>query len=251
MAASQYLEYLFSEGYPKGYGSDGLAALQHFVPEVAGKLRHSWRLLKSWQKLEPPVRVLPISPLMVLAISGACARLGRICCAAAFLLAFDTLLRPGELYGLRKRDITWAGGRAVLAIWHSKTGQRKGAQEMVVCHSHIANRWLSVALATKAASDRLLDCTPQDFRNLFFCLLEHLEIQGLFSMYSFRRGGATWHFLLNGSMEATLLRGRWLSTSTARIYLQDAAATLAHLQISPAQIAYMRCLTQWLTTVGQ
>ena len=62
VAVPQWLEHIFAEGYPKGYGSDGLAALQHHVPEVAGKLRHSWRHLKSWQKMEPPVRVLPISP---------------------------------------------------------------------------------------------------------------------------------------------------------------------------------------------
>ena len=70
VCTGQWLEHVFAEGYPKGYASDGLAALQHFLPEIAGKLRHSWRLLKSWQKLEPPVRVLPISPLMVVAISG-------------------------------------------------------------------------------------------------------------------------------------------------------------------------------------
>ena len=41
VAAAQYLEHIFAKGYPKGYGSDGLAALQHFLPEVGGKLRHS------------------------------------------------------------------------------------------------------------------------------------------------------------------------------------------------------------------
>ncbi len=51
-------------------------------------------------------------------------------------------------------------------------------------------------------------------------------------MYSFRRGGATWHFLSGGKLEETLLRGRWQSFSTVRIYLQDAAATLIQLQIS-------------------
>ena len=30
--------------------------------------------------------------------------------------------------------------------------------------------------------------------------------------------GATWHFLTEGSMEQTLLWGRWVSSSTARIY---------------------------------
>ena len=119
MATAQWLEHIFSEGYPKGYGSDGLAALRHFLPELAGKLRHSWRLLKSWQKVEPPCRALP-SPLMVTAISQACALRGYVDCAAAFLVAFDTLLRPGELYRLTIGDITWAGGKAVLSLKNTK-----------------------------------------------------------------------------------------------------------------------------------
>ena len=251
IAASLYLEHIFCEGFPKGFGCDGLAALQHFLPEVAGKLRHSWRLLKSWNKMEPPVRVLPISPLIVLAMSGACVRLRKIQCAAAFLLCFDTLLRPGELYRLRKQDFTWAGGKAVVSLHNTKTGQRKGAEEMVVCHSRVANYWLQKALAPKAQEDFLLSGSAKALRNLFFTILEHFNIQGHFSMYSFRRGGATWHFLSGGSMEATLLRGRWQSSSTARIYLQDAAATLTHLQISPMQRAYMKQLSHTLTARSQ
>ena len=246
-----YLEHIFSEGFPKGFGSDGLAALQHFVPEVAGKLRHSWRLLKSWNKMEPPVRVLPISPLIVLAMGGACVRLRKIHCAAAFLLCFDTLLRPGELYGLRKRDFTWAANKAVVCLKNTKTGQRKGAEEMVVCNSQVANFWLHRALHSRADDDFLLSCTAKTLRSLFFTILEHLGVQGHFSMYSFRRGGATWHFLSGGSMEETLLRGRWQSTSTARIYLQDAAATLSHLQITSEQRSYMKQLSTTLTAGSQ
>ena len=251
VATGQWLEHIFAEGYPKGYASDGLAALQHFLPEIAGKLRHSWRLLKSWQKMEPPVRVLPISPLMVVAISGACVKLNLISAAAAFLLCFDTFLRPGELYNLRAKDVTWAGGLAVLSLEKTKTGQRKNAAEMVVCHSCIANFWLEQALADKAPDDFLLDCSPAHLRHVFFTILDHLQVPGYFSLYSFRRGGATWHFLSEQNIEQTLLRGRWSSTSTARIYLQDAAATLSHLQITGSQKAYMKLLATHLTALGQ
>jgi integrase len=246
VATGQWLEHLFAEGYPKGYASDGLAALQHYLPEIAGKLRHSWRLLKSWQKMEPPVRVLPISPLMVVAISGACLKLNKPAAAAAFLVCFDTFLRPSELYHLRKQDITWAGGQAVLSLGQTKTGQRKNASEMVVCRSRVANYWLLHALKDKAPEDTLLSCSPASLRHLFFTILEHLQIPGYFSMYSFRRGGATWDFVVAQNIEQTLLRGRWASTSTARIYLQDAAATLSHLQITGDQKQYMRQLAQLL-----
>ena len=115
--------------------------------------------------MEPPLRVLPISPLMVLAISGACVRLGRIAEAAAFLVAFDALLRPGELYALTAGDVTWARGRAVLSLRNTKSGQRKGATEMVstiVCQSHVTNIWLWAALRNKKPKDKL----PKEFFRL-------------------------------------------------------------------------------------
>lgn len=108
VAVSQWLEHIFAEGMPKGYGSDALAALQHFLPEVSGKLRNSWRLLKAWNKMEPPVRVLPMSPLIIAGMAGLCAKLGWCGPAAALLVGFDCLLRPGEIYQLLVKDVTWA-----------------------------------------------------------------------------------------------------------------------------------------------
>ena len=148
------------------------------------------------------MRVLPISPLMAVAISGACAKLGQVFAAAAFLLSFDTFLRPGELYRLTKQDITWAGSLAVLSLKKTKSGQRRN--DGGICHSRIANIWLWKALQHKKPQDLLLDETPSQLRSLFFHLLEHLEVPGHFSLYSFRRGGATWHFLSQDNIEQTL-----------------------------------------------
>ena len=56
-AVSLYLEFIFSEGEPKGLASDTLASVQFFLPSASGKLRHSWKLVKTWQKIEPPTRL--------------------------------------------------------------------------------------------------------------------------------------------------------------------------------------------------
>ena len=241
-AVSLWLEHIFSEGLPKGYGSDALAALQYFLPEVSGKLCLSWKLLKTWNRIEPPLRVLPISPLVIGAMAGLCVQVGWLRPAALLLLGFDTFLRPGELYHLQVRDITWASGRAAVALHNTKTGQRKGVDEMVFCESMVANRWLRLATSSLQPHEVILDRSPQDFRSLFFNLLDYLQIPGHVTLYSLRRGGATWHFVTHRALEVTLLRGRWQSTSTARIYLQDSAAALAHFQLSPG---HRRRLKQW------
>lgn len=213
VAVSQWLEHIFADGLPKGYGSDALASFQHFLLEVAGKLRNSWRLLKAWNKIEPPTRALPISPLMIAGMAGLCARLGWCGPAAALLVGFDCLLRPGEIYQLRVKDVSWARGNASLCLTNTKTGQRKNADELVICQSEVATRWLRQACANKPPEAMILDRPAKQFRSLFFNLLAHFEIDGNISLYSLRRGGATWHFMCHQSMEATLIRGRWQSTS--------------------------------------
>lgn len=246
LATCEWLQHIFAEGLPKGYGSDGIAALQHFVPEVSGKLRASWRLLRTWQKLEPPVRVMPLSPLMVTAMASLCITLGYPGLGAGFLVAFDAFLRPGELYSLTVGDVIWASGRATLTLRAAKTGQRKGAEEMVFVNSKLATKWLKAACRNRSPSDTIIQVTPEHCRHVLFTLLDTLQVPGHLSMYSFRRGGATWFFVQERSLETTLLRGRWASTSTARIYLQDSAASLIHCQLAPAVRHTMKELTMLL-----
>ena len=47
--------------------------------------------------------------------------------------------------------------------------------------------------------------------------------------YGARRGGATWYFLETSSLDATLARGRWATSKTARSYIDDGTLTLAQV----------------------
>lgn len=232
-AISSWVEYIFFEGEAKGLASDGLASLQYHLPQSAGHLRMSWKLVRTWQKIEPPTRVIPISPMLARAFAGACVLVGKIAEAAAILMAFDGLLRPGEMYMILAKDITFYRSKAVLTLRDTKTGKRKGAGEMVVINSSLANHWLRMACKNKSRNDPLLLDGAPAFRLLFKNLVSHFGLQGLYAVGSLRRGGATWDFLLHQSMERTLLRGRWTSTSSARIYLQDSVATVANLTLTP------------------
>ena len=247
-AVGIWLEHIYSEGEHKSLASDALAGLQFFLPQAMGKMKHSWKLTKVWQRLEPPMRVLPASPLLILGFAGTAVALGYVEEAAGLLVAFDCMLRSGELYSLRVQDISFMRGRAVLNLGHSKTGKRTGHSEMVVCESRIAFHWLWQACKTRRREQNLLSRGPVFFRKLFHSLIWYFRVDGLLTVYSLRRGGATWDFLQHQSMERTLLRGRWSSTSTARIYLQDAVATVSHLQLTAEQRHLAHCAAARLKT---
>ena len=114
--ASSWVEFLYADGQRKGLASDGLAGLQYFLPQCQGRLKLAWKLVKVWQRVEPPMRVLPLSPLLVLGMAGLAAGLGLPDIAAGLLICFDGILRSGELYQLRVADVTFYASRASLRL---------------------------------------------------------------------------------------------------------------------------------------
>ena len=71
-----------------------------------------------------------------------------------------------------------------------------------------------------------------------FLSLDDLHIQA----YSLRRGGATHYFRSSGSLDRTILRGRWLSAKSARIYIEDGVAQLSAIALSDEQFMLVsRC----------
>ena len=65
--------------------------------------------------------------------------------------------------------------------------------------------------------------------------LESLSATGLddhlFRPYSLRRGGATSYFAKHASLDRLLIAGRWQSSKTARVYINEGLAILAELQL--------------------
>ncbi len=72
-------------------------------------------------------------------------------------------------------------------------------------------------------------------------LLQMFELDQFdFNFYSLRRGGATYDFASHGSMERTLLKGRWESTRSARVYVNEARAAAVYTSLSQAMIDSLR-----------
>ena len=70
-------------------------------------------------------------------------------------------------------------------------------------------------------------------------LCDALMLSPLVNAYSLRRGGATWGFFKHGSMETTLLRGRWQSSAATRVYVSDAAAAVVDYSLNAHQRALL------------
>ena len=234
-----------------------IAGMCHHFPPLRGHLRESWRLARTWQRAEPAGRALPIGPLIALAFSGGFLAAGFPGAAAVLLAAYDTYLRTGEIMALRWADITIyeSAGTAMIRLRDTKSQHQTGANEFVMVRSKRAVRLLLEARARAGSAAQraapAIGMAPAAFQRVFAEIraLLQLEDQRL-TLYSWRRGGASADFRSHGSMETTLLRGRWASVRTARLYVQDAVAEATTLALLPAQRAACLQLASRAARVG-
>ena len=222
---AMFVEAMWSEGDSINLPSQALAGLQWLWPSVKGHLPYAWKLTKAWAKAEPPNRATPFTPLMALGLAGLCVASNMVPVAALILVGFDGFLRSGELFAMKVGDISFRKGMAVIKLALTKSGKRRGLMEVIVITSKIAVELLARACQGRGAEEFVAPCSAFSLRKILRTLLAELQLDELlYSWYSLRRGGATAYFLQTGSMEKTLLRGRWTSSTVARLYIQDAVA---------------------------
>ena len=96
-------------------------------------------------------------------------------------------------------------------------------------------------------SDLILQRSVSSCRSLFKSILNIFDLDdGTYNFYSLRRGGATSFFFKSGSMDETIVVGRWEHSSTARIYINQSAASAAEIKYSSMQTHRMHTAAAFL-----
>jgi len=232
--ACAYIESLWEDGSPRLYAGDVLSAMSHFVPRLKGHLTAAWRLHTAWGRSELPARAVPFRARVLLAMVARAVVHGWIGVAAGLAMAFHCLLRTGELTGACFSDLVLAddcsGG--VLHLGETKGGKRRGEEEKVtICDPQVC-MLLRLAGEGKGQHERIMGMSGPAFRNVFAILAKELGLAAEgYRPYSLRRGGATHWFQQTGSLDKTPVRGRWSSTKTARIYIDEATRELRRLKL--------------------
>ena len=104
----------------------------------------------------------------------------------------------------------------------------------MVTVSHPLVGWLLLRASAGKPSNQPFAPRVTEFRQLFAAGVAHFGLQNLcLKPYSFRRGGASYDFAVTGDLPRTLWRGRWCSSETGRIYIQEGVAMQAQMRISP------------------
>ena len=226
--------------------------MAHFMPAVRGKTPGSSRLMKGWTKTELPERAPPLPTLFATAVAGAALRRQDLRLCVLILIAFHALLRTGEFCRVQASHFVRPGkaGPICLTLSNTKSGIRRGdLAESVVLTDPVLIQYLHVLLSRIFPGEHLWPKDSQSFRTQFRELCADAGLPPLpWRPYSLRRGGATAHFLQFGSLDKTAVRGRWQSTRTAKLYVDEGVAALASIVSTPAQERHIRSLAASVAT---
>ena len=206
--------------------------------------------MKAWGKYELPDRAPPLPASYAAAMAAAALATGEVILCLLILVAFSAFLRTGEIVQVRAAHFLFneGTGPVLLSLPVTKSGQRgKNTPETLVLSDPLLTLYIRVVIPRLHPQELLWPYGEAAFRQAFSRLVKKARLPAAgWRPYSLRRGGATAYFLETGSLDLTTVRGRWQSSRTARIYLDEAVAFLATLRATPAQSAHIRRLERML-----
>lgn len=230
-----WIEVQWARGESVGWIADALSGLHFFWPEIKGCLRESWRMFRSWRRVEAPQRAPPMTTCIAKAIIGRAVDLKNLPFACLIGLGFHCMLRTGELLAIQFKDLEISRSCGIISLYSSKSGLRTGTQEAVSIRDSLVLNLLAtlVAVQKPCPGEKLWPYSAQFFRETLKRYMGFFRIADLnLKPYSLRRGGATYLLQCGVPLDVILLRGRWRSLSVARLYLQDGLAQIPHLRIN-------------------
>jgi hypothetical protein len=229
------LEEMWHDGESQTTAGNLVAGLQYFAPRLRRTLNGSWQLLRSWSKAEMPTRATPLDALTVQALAAHWLSVKEPRLAVMALVGFHCFLRTAEMANLRAMDVLVSHDRrsAVVSLKCTKSGQRSGMiDEAVTIEDPLIASMLKTLVDMLHPVDTVLGCDTSAFRGKFGRAIQHLGLEhGGFKPYSLRRGGATDAFVRTRSMDYVVVRGRWSSPKTARVYIMEGVSALTKIKL--------------------
>ena len=203
---AEFINELFQEGESPGQAGCALSGLKRFIPRLRGKLPTSQQFYSNWVRVHTPVRTPPIPWTVVKALAEVALLLNRPRLAACFTLQLLCFLNSGKKLALTSADVACLPSHIVLALHSTKTC--RGRVQSVSLFDPSLIHLLQPMLAIWSPQDIICPVTAFAMRAFFQKVLEFLLIPPLtFSLYSLRRGGATYHWQRTRNFESTMLMG--------------------------------------------
>ena len=211
---SNFINHLYKEGLSLGYATLAFCGVLMRWRGARGHLPNSAAMLSGWRLKKPAVQRPPITWPLTCAVAHQLASTGHFKAAVATLLAFDCLLRIGEVTSLRPSHVSDSADvdrslshHVSLYLPQTKTGMNQSVQiaDRSVCA--LVMGLVSGARRARAASATatvtgaqpeppLFGLTGATYRKLFKGACAQLGLSDKYVPHSLRHGGATYMYMM-------------------------------------------------------
>ena len=236
---ASYINHLYQEGEAITHGGWVLSALKRFYPRAKKELFTAQQYYTNWARQHVPDRATPITWKILQSFVGLAFHVQHFRLALLYLVGFVFFLRTNELLMLQREIflIDPIDGTVVIRLPFSKTSR---TAQHAIAHTDVVLAQVISFLLSRLDDDPWV-WPPFSTTHFRSCLSSFSSFSSFFGVsslklvpYSLRRGGATHFNSITSSLDFVVVRGRWKDTATARIYLDDACATLIRQRLSPS-----------------
>ena len=222
---AEYINHLFQEGESISRAGWLLSGFKRLYPRVRRELCIASQWYMNWTRSHTPERATPITWRILRADVALCFQQNGFHLGTVLLLGFTFILRTNEFLLLRKSDISFQGVSTIMVRLAAAKTAKQFEQSLVYDDEKIASI-IRKGLG-EIQTEMLWPYSATYFRKCFHALHRFLGLEELELVpYSLRRGSATHFYQFFRSLDFVMIQGRWRDQRTARIYLDDARASL-------------------------
>ena len=231
----EYINHLYQDMDPYGYAGDFLSGIRRFLPRWRNHTHSAGQYFRNWRRSLSFRQALPLPADVILGIAGVALADNRPRIAVAFLVGYVGLLRTTELLKLTPSQLHFMRDdtSVIISLPDSKGAKRQNNPEKVIVSDPRIVKALAHVVQSLGPSDSLVGMSARELAGLLKRYGNFLGIHDeRLTLYSLRRGGASWHFTTYQNLDATRMLGRWQWERTARLYIDGAVAELVNAQLT-------------------
>ena len=238
---AQFVQWLYESNLPKYHGNLVFAAVSDYYPRCL--LKTVRRMLKGWERLEPPEAAFPLPAfylcfiLFELLLGNNFGKTAaweiKLQLAVYALLLFHGLFRPVEILFLTSASVSLHGGQILLRVrGKSEIRFNRPAVAVKVVDSFLY--MLLEELLRLRGDQPLFFASSNTFTRFCRIIADFWPYFPRLTPYSFKRGGASHMFRILKAYDPIVEQGRWDSVTAARRYIDAALADQILFELTPA-----------------
>ena len=230
---------LFEAGKTYNQYAETINSITSIRPSLRRQMQGAWDLGYAWMRQEPSQHHIAMPGVVVLAMISTALMWGWLAFAGALAIGWGSLLRPGEIFGLQRRNLLFPSdcGNSVsyclVSLMEPKTRFTAARHQSTRLDIPDLLQVATLAFEKLEPTRFIWPFSPQTFRNRFKAVLaaiglptEHTPSIKALDPGSLRAGGASWLMQVTDSGDIVRRRGRWQNQRIMEVYVQEVGSLL-------------------------